>query len=264
MRSIIPFNVNVMALTATATNSLRGKIASTLGMPHPLVFSVSPAKANILYSVRHMSTIEETFKPLVSTLESEGTNTGRTIIYCRKIDYCAKLYSFFKHELKEKSVFPHDAPDISKYRTVDMYTGETEPAVRDNILTGLHLNGSPIRVVIATSAFGMGVDCSNIRQVIHFGSAEDTDTYIQETGRAGRDGLLACAILIINKGNNRYIDKDMIAYSQNKTECRRSLLFGDYDNPPNAVSPLCLCCDICRAKCKCRQCENNLQSFCML
>ena len=198
-----------MALTATAKNSFRGKIASTLGMPHPLVFSVSPAKANILYPVRHMSTIEETFKLLVSTLESEGTKTGRTIIYCRKIDYCAKLCSFFKHELKEKSarVFPHDAPDISKYHTVDMYIGETEPAIRDNLLTGLHLNGSPIRVVIATSAFGMGVDCSNIRQVIHFVSAEDTDTYIQETGRAGRDGLLACAILIINKGNNRYIDE---------------------------------------------------------
>ena len=48
--------------------------------------------------------------------------------------------------------------------------------------------------------FGMGVDCSDIRQVIHWGVPEDAETYVQETGRAGRDGKLSCALLFYGKG----------------------------------------------------------------
>ena len=59
---------------------------------------------------------------------------------------------------------------------------------------------SPLRMVIVMVAFGIGVNCSGVRQVIHWGPTEDIENYVQEIGRAGRDGQPACALLCYTKG----------------------------------------------------------------
>ena len=69
-----------------------------------------------------------------------------------------------------------------------MYMSCTEEAVKDKI-SYLFTRASTLRVVIATTAFGLSVDCSDVRQVVSFGLPRDIESYIQETGRAGRDGL---------------------------------------------------------------------------
>ncbi len=63
---------------------------------------------------------------------------------------------------------------------------------------------SHLRVVIATIAFGMGIDCHDIRQVIHYGSPSDIESNIQQTGRAGRDSLPALAVLIMKPGKRTH------------------------------------------------------------
>lgn len=70
---------------------------------------------------------------------------------------------------------------------------------------------SPLRVVIATVAFGMGINCHNVRTVVHYGPPEDIDTYIQETGRVGRDGQSSHALLLARK-RSAHIEEDMAAY----------------------------------------------------
>ena len=90
-----------------------------------------------------------------------------------------------------------------------MFTACTERKVKDQIIQSFSEVSSPLRIVIATSAFGMGIDCPNIRQVIHFGSPEDVESYVQESGRAGKDGKLACALLLSRKGIGRSLDKQM-------------------------------------------------------
>lgn len=57
------------------------------------------------------------------------------------------------------------------------------------------------RIVVATIVFGMGIDCPDVHQVIHWGVPEDIETYVQETGRAGRDGLPSCALMFHGKGD---------------------------------------------------------------
>ena len=69
---------------------------------------------------------------------------------------------------------------------MDMFTSLTENIHKQRILT-LFTNERNLRVVIATVAVGMGVDCSNVRQIIHIGLPDDVCNYIQETGQAGRD-----------------------------------------------------------------------------
>ena len=83
-------------------------------------------------------------------------------------------------------------PNAHKYRIVDLYTRRsTEKAVLEEFVKiGTHLS-----VVVATTAFGMGVDCPNIRQVIHWGSPCILEEYVQETRWAGRDSEPCHAIL---------------------------------------------------------------------
>ena len=78
---------------------------------------------------------------------------------------------------------------------MDCFTGCTEESVRDIILKQF-CTVSCLRIVIATIVFGLGVNCPDIRHVIHFGVPEDIETYVQQVGRAGRDGEVSyCTML---------------------------------------------------------------------
>ena len=94
---------------------------------------------------------------------------GRIIIYCRKYDEVTALYHFFKDKY---FTHPPGSPDLVENRLVDMYTHCTHSSVKDKILAQF-LRVSPLRVVIATIAFGMGIDCHDVRQTIHWGVSED-------------------------------------------------------------------------------------------
>ena len=121
---------------------------------------------------------------------------------------------------------------------------------------------SSLRVVVATVAFGMGIDCPDVRQVINLGSPADIESYVQETGRAGRDDL-PCIAKKSNAG--RQIGKAMITYCNSQTVCRRDILFANFDGYTRTFNgPLCLCCDICSKLCKCSRYSQNHTSFILL
>ena len=164
-------------------------------MQDELVVSVNPCKANIKYAIGSLNTTLDTFGPVVTEIRRQRQRLPRIIIYCRRIDECANLYLFFKEQLGVHFTMPPGAPDLPKFRLLDMFTSCTESAVKDEIV-GAFTKESNLRIVIATIAFGMGVDCPDVRQVIHLGPPSDIECYVQETGRAGRDGLPALALLL--------------------------------------------------------------------
>lgn len=84
-----------------------------------------------------------------------------------------------------------------------------------------------LRIVVASTAFGMGVDCANILEVIHWGPPTTLDTYIQETGRAGRDGHCAVARLLYGHAS-MYVTESVKLYGQNSTICRKNFLYQNY------------------------------------
>lgn len=114
---------------------------------------------------------------------------------------------------------------------------------------------SVLRIVVATIAFGMGINCPNIRRVIHWGSPADVESYIQETGRGGRDGKPSKAILHITTSVSSYVTKEMNNYCMNTDYCRRKLLFKDFDSDTSSeIIVPCKCCDVCVMICDCENC----------
>ena len=253
-----------MALTATATKKLQLKVSTILGMQNPKVIAVSPCKRNLMYAVTSFKSIHETFRPVLERLQQERVSMPRMIIYCRQYEQCADLYLYFKDGMGNNFTEPIDAPNLSKFRLVDMFTSCTDAEVKSQIIQSFTDQKAPLRIVCATIAFGMGIDCHNVRQVIHLGAPEDTEAYIQETGRAGRDGIAALALLLKTKFHHQ-LDKSITLYQNNSSVCRRDQLFEDMDNYQHLdLGSLCLCCDICATTCKCGSCMHNYSLFTFL
>ena len=129
VKSLISGLVNVMALTATATRTLRFDVCKILGVGDPHVVTVSPHKSNILLSVSTFESLEVTFMPIMEKLRTEQIRMGRTIIFCQQQETCARLYSFFRLFLKTNFTNPRGYPDLPQLKLVDMYTSGMHPAV---------------------------------------------------------------------------------------------------------------------------------------
>ena len=246
-----------MAMTATASKELRRKASDTIGLINPTVIAVCPCKKNITYRLSKFLSLEESFGSILEELKIKLTTMGRIIIYCRRFNDCSDLYRYFKVGLSKNFTHPIDAPPkLSKYRLVEMFTSCTDPKVKGQIIASFSSVSTPLRIVCATIAFGMGVDTPDVRNIIHFGVPNDLHSYIQETGRGGRDGKATEALLLNVSKFNHLCDKEMLRYLKNATRCRRDLLFQDTDNYHHIdMGKKCLCCDICASDCDCGSCE---------
>ena len=263
IRSLLPAAVKVLALTATATKTLRGKVAEVIGLIDPLVISVCPCKPNIVYAMSSFISLPDTFDPLLHELRKKRTSFPRTIVYCRTLEQCSKLYRLFRTGLGDGFTEPPDAPaSLSRFRLVEMYTSCVDVEVKSQIILSFSSDIYPLRIIFATVAFGMGLDCSDVRQIIHLGAPDDLESYIQETGRGGRDGKPSLALLLPVNRTKRFCDRNMNKYQENMTLCRRDTLFADTDNYKHLdLGTLCICCDVCAVNCKCGSCDSRRRSL---
>jgi ATP-dependent DNA helicase RecQ len=191
----------VLALTATATPQVIGDLSETLGLVEPLVVSTGLFRPNLHLEVQR--TANDTAKRLRLT-ELLRESAGAGIVYAASIKQVEAVHA----ELKAMSL------------PVAMYHGRLGARVRrenqDAFMEGR------VAVIVATNAFGMGIDKPDIRSVIHYSMPGSLEAYYQEAGRAGRDGQPARCVLF-HQAEDRRIHRYFIGarYSGVKTRLRR-------------------------------------------
>lgn len=174
-------DVPVLALTATATAAVIDDIQDKLGFRERNVFKMSFARPNLCYGVCGNTDTLSSVKRLLERHE------GSTIIYVNRREGargCAELLV------------------ANGYRATFFHAGLSE--VEKDVRQREWREGS-VRIMVATSAFGMGIDKPDVRLVIHLGPPDSLEAYYQEAGRAGRDGKPAWAIMLYGDGDIKHL-----------------------------------------------------------
>ena len=243
-----------MALTATATCDTFDVIVKQLSLKDPVVVAISPNRANIKLSVKPSQPLEEFAAVISEGLKLQKKNYPKTIVFCNSYNDCSRIYErMLNHLGKDKTVF-RGYPNLLEYRLFTMYTRASEDEMKEKIMLLFNTKDTNLRVIIATAAFSMGVDIADVRQIIHWGSPSSVEEYVQEIGRAGRDGADAFAILVNKK--IWHSSKPMKDYTKNTDQCRRSFILGNFVNYIHCVHYVkCKCCDICTSYCDCEMCK---------
>ena len=104
-----------------------------------------------------------------------------------------------RHKLGEHYTEPKGYPDFDEFRMIEVYTRVAKPEKREEIIKLFLIPESNLHLIIATTAFCMGIDCPNISRTFHWGLSSSIEEYVQETGRAGRSGMEVEAILFGGK-----------------------------------------------------------------
>ena len=182
----------VLALTATATPEMAREIAGRLGRQLDLV-RVSLFRPNLYYEVRRLDNREAKMRAVVEICREQG---GNGIVYVTSRDGCEQLATLLNRELKQH----HRDPDIAL-----AYHAGFGPADRAERMRRF-MDGD-VRIIVATVAFGMGVDKSDVRFIVHLSPPKSLEAYSQESGRAGRDGAPARCVLLYANADNTTLRK---------------------------------------------------------
>ena len=250
LRSLAP-NAKMIALTATATNLTKETILNILLMDKPFEVQEGPNKPNVTYIVQCMQKDTDHdlyFEWLVEEIKLKGTSSERTIIYCQFIKQCSIVYGMLKGMLGN-DIYNGTDDDPSNV-LVEMLHSCTPPANKEKILLSFQSTTGTIRLLIATIAFGMGVDCKGVHRVIHYGPAKNVESYIQETGRAGRDGAQSAVYILYHGILLTHVDGHMKQYVKTH-HCRRKELLKHFHSTTWQHEVPHLCCDNCAADCEC-------------
>ena len=182
IRNVAP-NAPILALTASATELVSEDIMRHLGFKQQHILRASFARPNLSYSVRCVDDKYAQLQKVVSAVEGSG------IVYERTREGCEKLAERLNNDGICASFYHAGLPTMERsLRQEEWQRGD-------------------VRVMVATNAFGMGIDKADVRFVVHYSMCDSLEAYYQESGRAGRDGRRSYAVLLTEPGESEGIER---------------------------------------------------------
>lgn len=206
-------NFPIIALTATATPKVRHDILTNLEMQDAVIYKSSFNRKNLFYEVRPKTKDAE--RDIIRLVKNYAGKSG--IIYClsrKKVEELAEIL-----QINGISALPYHAG-------MDVYTRSVN---QDAFLQ------EKVDVIVATIAFGMGIDKPDVRFVIHYDLPKSLEGYYQETGRAGRDGGEGRCVLFFARKDLQKLEKLLQSKSSSEQEISRQLLYETADYAESSV-----------------------------
>ncbi|KAK8472147.1 hypothetical protein PHAVU_002G126800 [Phaseolus vulgaris] len=231
-------NVPMVALTATATQRVQNDLTEMLHIPRCVKFVSTVNRPNLFYMVKEKSSVGKVvIDEIAQFIQESYPNNKSGIVYCFSRKECEQVAK----ELRERRI------------SADYYHADMDVIARQKV--HMRWSNNKLQVIVGTVAFGMGINKPDVRFVIHHSLSKSMETYYQESGRAGRDGLPSECILYFRPGDvprqssmvfyensglqNLY---DIVRYCQSKKQCRRSAFFRHFAEPLQECNGMC---DIC-------------------
>lgn len=182
VRKMLP-EVPILALTASATDMVTKDIMKHLGFKEEHIIRSSFARPNLSYAVRHTDDKNEQLLRIVNNV------TGSGIVYMQSREGCEQVATFLQENGISASYYHAGLPHAEReIRQEEWTSGKT-------------------RIVVATNAFGMGIDKADVRFVVHYTMSDSLESYYQEAGRAGRDGKRSYAVMLVASNDSSRISK---------------------------------------------------------